>query len=76
MTRSTRNLMLASCLAISALATACPPPWAFHDRRDERHDDHRDNRNERHDDRGDNRNERHDDKHERHDDKHERHDRY
>jgi hypothetical protein len=72
MTRSTRNLMLASLLAISALATACPPPWAY-DRRHERHDDNRGDRHERHDD---NRNERHDNKHERHDDKHERKDRY
>ena len=80
MKRSNRRLLLASLLATSALASACPPPWAVHERH-ERRDDHRDerhdNRGERHDDRHDNRDERHDDRHdnrdERRGDRYERH---
>ncbi len=69
--RLARKLALASLLAVSALQTACPPPWWFgrherHEERYERRDDHRDERGER---RGD----RHDERHERRDDRGERH---
>jgi hypothetical protein len=66
MSRTARRLGLASLLAISALQTACPPPWLFW--RDARYDDrghHHGDGDRRHDD-GD----RHD-----HDDRYDRHDR-
>jgi hypothetical protein len=64
--RAARRLGLAALLGLSALHTACPPPWWFwrHDRRDERHEDRRD---ERHDDRRDERHERRDERRERRD---------
>jgi len=46
MSRTARRLGLASLLAISALQTACPPPWLFW--RDARYDDH-DDRYDRYD---------------------------
>ena len=64
MKRSTRRWTLASLLAISALATACPPPpWAIHERHEERHEQRDDHRDERHD----NHDERHDDRHDSYD---------
>ena len=59
MKRSNRRLLLAGVLATSVVASACPPPWAFHDRHERRDGDHRD----QHDN---DRQERPGDRHERH----------
>jgi hypothetical protein len=63
--RPSRRIRLAPLLALSALQTACPPPWWFHDRHEERH--------ERRDDRDERRGDRHEERHERRDDRRERH---
>jgi hypothetical protein len=68
--RLARKVALASLLGLSALQTACPPPWWFHrhERREERYDhrdDRHDDRHERHDDRHGDRDERRDDRRER-----------
>jgi hypothetical protein len=72
--RFARRSLLAAVLAVSALTTACPPPWAFwrHERHEERHE-RRGDRYERRDDRGDDRHERRDDRRGERRERHERH---
>jgi len=77
--RTARRFALASLLALSALQTACPPPWFWRhehreERRDDRHDDRYERRDDRHDDRDERRDDRDDDRDERRDDRRERHD--
>ena len=73
--RTARRLAFGSLLALSALQTACPPPWFWrHEHREERHDDRYERRDDRHDDRDERRDDRDDDRDERRDDRRERHD--
>jgi hypothetical protein len=65
MTRSRHRLTAAALVLATGFLSACPPPWVWHERHEERHERHH----------GNDRHERHDhDHHEKHGhDSHERH---